>query len=105
MSLAAGIELEDGRTAPAQVKLLDFDRRKMVSVVELTIHEGRKRQVRRMFEALNRPVHKLARTRIGGVSLDDLPAGRWRRLTEAEVAGLLQAASLGPVSRSRTKRP
>jgi len=91
-ALRDGITLEDGKTAPAKVRLIDYDRRKAVTRVELTIHEGRKRQVRRMFAALNRPVQKLVRTRIGNVSTGSLEPGQWRSLTDDEVASLLKAA-------------
>jgi 23S rRNA pseudouridine2605 synthase len=94
--LTYGIELEDGKTAPAKVRVLSFDRRSAVSRVEITIHEGKKRQVRRMFEAVNHPVQRLVRTRIGTVSLDDLGPGQWRALTNREVRALLQSATPEP---------
>jgi len=90
--LRTGVKLEDGITAPAQVSLLrvlDGGRR---SVVEITIHEGRKRQVRRMFEAIGHKVERLVRTKIDGIEIGDLPVGKWRHLTEQEVQRLLEAA-------------
>jgi 23S rRNA pseudouridine2605 synthase len=95
-SLSYGIELEDGKTSPAKVQVLGFDRRSAVSRVEITIHEGKKRQVRRMFEAVNHPVQRLVRTRVGNVSLDDLPSGQWRPLTKREVKSLLETATPEP---------
>jgi 23S rRNA pseudouridine2605 synthase len=83
--LQEGIELEDGRTAPAQATLLGAD------VVELTIHEGRKHQVKRMFEAVGHPVRRLHRARYGGLTLAGLGPGEWRELTEAELARLRAA--------------
>jgi 23S rRNA pseudouridine2605 synthase len=80
--LAGGIELEDGRTAPARVRRLAPDR------VELTIHEGRKHQVKRMLEALGYPVVSLHRSRYAGLELADLEPGRARDLDPAEVAAL-----------------
>jgi 23S rRNA pseudouridine2605 synthase len=83
--LREGIELEDGRTAPARVKRLGSDR------IELTIHEGRKRQVRRMLEAVGHPVIALERVRFGPLWLGKLEEGRHRRLTAAEIEKLRRA--------------
>ena len=80
--LAEGIELEDGLTAPARTRLVAADR------VELTIHEGRKHQVKRMLEAVGHPVLQLHRSRYAGLDLAGLEAGRWRELTAEEVASL-----------------
>jgi 23S rRNA pseudouridine2605 synthase len=80
--LREGVELDDGRTAPARVRALGPD------VVELTIHEGRKRQVRRMLEEVGHTVHALRRVRFGPLRLVDLPEGTWRRLTAAETERL-----------------
>ena len=81
-ALRAGVELEDGRTAPALVRRLGDD------IIELPIHEGRNRQVRRMCQAVGHPVLELARTRFGPLALDGLAPGAHRRLTDAEVARL-----------------
>jgi 23S rRNA pseudouridine2605 synthase len=83
--LAEGIKLEDGRTAPARARLVAADR------VELTIHEGRKHQVKRMLEAVGHPVRRLHRSRYAGLDLAGLEAGRWRELSAEEVAGLKRA--------------
>jgi pseudouridine synthase len=80
--LATGIELEDGRTAPARVRLLAPSR------VELTIHEGRKHQVKRMLEVVGHPAVRLHRSRYGPLTLAGLPPGAWRELDPAEVDGL-----------------
>jgi 23S rRNA pseudouridine2605 synthase len=80
--LREGIELEDGRTAPAKV------RQRKPGTVELTIHEGRKRQVRRMLEEVGHPVRELRREALGPLRLGDLPEGEHRRLTPAEVERL-----------------
>jgi 23S rRNA pseudouridine2605 synthase len=77
--LAEGVELEDGVTAPAEVRRLG------PSVVELSIHEGRNRQVRRMLEAVGHPVRRLHRSRYAGLTLDRVEPGRWRELTPDEV--------------------
>jgi 23S rRNA pseudouridine2605 synthase len=92
-ALRAGVELDDGRTAPAQVRLLGPHE------LELTIHEGRKRQVRRMCEAVGHRVVELRRVAFGPLRLGDLGAGRHRRLTAAEVARLRKAAR-GPRERA-----
>jgi 23S rRNA pseudouridine2605 synthase len=81
-ALREGVDLEDGRTAPARVRSLRPD------VLELRIHEGRKRQVRRMCEAVGHPVRSLQRVAIGSLTLGDLPEGAHRRLSDAEVRGL-----------------
>jgi len=80
--LQRGIELEDGVTAPARV------RRVAPSTVELTIHEGRNRQVKRMLDAVGHPVTRLHRSAYAGLSADDLAPGEWRELTSAEVERL-----------------
>jgi 23S rRNA pseudouridine2605 synthase len=85
-ALRAGVELDDGRTAPAHVRLLGPHE------LELTIHEGRKRQVRRMCEAVGHRVVELRRVAFGPLRLGDLGAGRHRRLTAAEVERLRKAA-------------
>jgi 23S rRNA pseudouridine2605 synthase len=84
-ALRAGVDLDDGRTAPARVRRLGPD------LLELRIHEGRKRQVRRMCETVGHPVRSLARVAFGPLALGDLPEGAHRRLTEAEVRRLREA--------------
>jgi pseudouridine synthase len=81
-ALAEGIELEDGPTAPARARLLGPSR------VELTLHEGRNRQVRRMLEAVGHPVQRLRRSRYAGLSVGRLGRGQFRELTREEVARL-----------------
>jgi 23S rRNA pseudouridine2605 synthase len=83
--LREGVDLDDGRTAPARVKRLAADR------VELTIHEGRKRQVRRMLEAVGHPVIALERVRFGPLWLGKLEEGQHRRLTAPEIEKLRRA--------------
>lgn len=76
----------DGPTAPARVKVISQNER--VSVIEIEIHEGRKRQVRRMCEFVGHPVLALQRVRIGDLTLGKLKPGEYRRLTEAEIEKL-----------------
>jgi 23S rRNA pseudouridine2605 synthase len=80
--LAEGVELDDRRTAPARVRRLG------PSLVELTIHEGRKHQVKRMLGAVGHPVSRLHRNRYAGLTLDGLAPGEWRELTSDEVKRL-----------------
>ena len=84
--LRSGLQLSDGPTRPAVVKRLRDSER--YSFVEITITEGRNRQVRRMIEALGAKVLKLVRTAIGEIRIGDLPIGKWRDLTEEELRGL-----------------
>jgi 23S rRNA pseudouridine2605 synthase len=84
--LRQGVELSDGRTRPAIVKRLRDSGRH--THLEITITEGRNRQVRRMLEAVDSKVLKLVRTAIGPIRIGDLRIGTWRVLTAGEVAGL-----------------
>jgi pseudouridine synthase len=80
--LRDGVELEDGRTAPAGVRSVASSR------IELTLHEGRNRQVRRMCEAVGHPVRGLHRSRYADLDLRGLAPAEWRQLTKSEVAAL-----------------
>lgn len=86
LKLQKGIRLEDGVTAPAKVGLIR--KTNANSWLEITIHEGRKRQIRRMFERIGHPVIKLKRVRIDGIELGNLPPGNFRYLTPEEVKRL-----------------
>ena len=77
--LAKGVELDDGPTAPAKVRKVS------ARVVELTLREGRNRQVRRMAEAVGNDVAELQRVRFGSLALGELAEGRARRLRPAEI--------------------
>ncbi|CAH2715692.1 Ribosomal large subunit pseudouridine synthase B [Neobacillus rhizosphaerae] len=92
--LQKGIRLEDGKTAPAKVKMLSGDKKKQSAIVEISIHEGRNRQVRRMFEAIGHDVMKLKRERYGFLTLNGLKAGEARELTPHEVKQL-RALAMG----------
>ena len=87
-ALAEGIELEDGPTAPARVRSLGPGR------LELALHEGRHRQVRRMLEAVGHPVHRLRRSRYAGLTTGRLGRGQFRELTRDEVVRLRRLAGL-----------
>jgi 23S rRNA pseudouridine2605 synthase len=80
--LANGVELDDGRTAPAKARRLG------PAKLELTLHEGRKHQVKRMCEAVGYPVLQLHRSRYAGLTVEGLEPGRWRELDPTEVKSL-----------------
>jgi pseudouridine synthase len=86
--LAAGLELEDGTTAPALVRRLGRNR------LELVLHEGKNRQVRRMCEAVGHAVQRLHRSGYAGLDLNGVEAGAWRELTRAEVEALRRLVGL-----------
>jgi 23S rRNA pseudouridine2605 synthase len=85
--LAEGVELVDGRTAPARARRLGPSR------VELTLHEGRKHQVKRMLEAVGHPVRRLHRSRYAGLDLTGVAPGEWRELGAAEIEALVTVAA------------
>jgi 23S rRNA pseudouridine2605 synthase len=102
-ALRAGVELDDGLTAPARVRRVGLDR------LELTIHEGRNRQVRRMCEAVGHPVRRLERVAFGPLGLDGLKPGAHRRLTPHEIESLASAGTAtrpgaAPSSAARSRR-
>lgn len=92
--LRSGIQLEDGMTKPAEVRTLRHHPRE--SVLEITIYEGRNRQVRRMFDAVGHPVKRLKRVQFGPLKLDTLQTGKWRYVTEEEWKELYLSAELTP---------
>ena len=87
-TLAEGVQVEDGRTAPARVRRLGRGR------LELTIHEGRTHQVKRMCEAIGHPVRRLHRSRYAGIGVQGLAPGAWRALSREEVAALRRLVGL-----------
>jgi 23S rRNA pseudouridine2605 synthase len=93
-SLRAGVQLEDGITAPARVRRLAPD------TIEITIHEGRNRQVKRMCEYVGHRVRQLERVRFGPLLLGELKPGAFRRLTETELKALQEAGAGSPIRRS-----
>lgn len=98
-ALRTGVRLEDGMTAPAEVELVgtkDHPAGSPNAVVRLVIHEGRKRQIRRMLEATGHPVLALRRTGIGPIKLGRLREGGWRLLVAGELAALRRATGLTP---------
>lgn len=95
--LQRGIELEDGKTAPAKVSMTTVDRKANKAICEITIHEGRNRQVRRMFEAIGTPVVKLKREKFAFLDLTGLNPGEFRELTKHEVKRLRVLAETGRI--------
>lgn len=95
--LQRGIKLEDGKTAPAKVSMTSFDEQAGKAICEITIHEGKNRQVRRMFEAIGTPVVKLKRERFAFLDLTGLNPGEYRELTKHEVKLLRVLAETGKI--------
>jgi 23S rRNA pseudouridine2605 synthase len=87
--LREGVDLDDGRTAPAKARLAQTT--PTGAALEIVIHEGRNRQVRRMCEAVGHPVRRLVRTRFGPLRDHSLAPGQWRPLTQAEIRALYAA--------------
>jgi 23S rRNA pseudouridine2605 synthase len=85
--LRTGVDLDDGRSAPARV------RRVAPGEIELVLHEGRNRQVRRMLDAVGHPVVRLHRSAYAGLTLDGLDPGAWRPLERSEIEGLRRAVN------------
>ena len=87
--LEKGVKIEDYITKPAKVKILKTDLEKNISRLEITIHEGKNRQVRKMCEAIGRKVLALHRSKIENIGVKDLKLGTWRYLTKKEIEELL----------------
>lgn len=102
-TLREGVELEDGWTAPARARIVQIHGD--TSAIELVIHEGRKRQVRRMCEAVDHPVIRLVRTSIGSLGDRSLAPGSWRRLEPREVRQLYASSNPAPEATGTPARP
>lgn len=89
-NLRKGVEIDNYITRPAKVKILKTDKEKNISRLEITIHEGKNRQVRKMCEAVGSKVIALHRSKIGDISVKDLKIGTWRFLNEEEIEKLLK---------------
>ena len=89
-SLRQGVQIEDYVTKPAKVKILKTDNEKDISRLQITIHEGKNRQVRKMCEAVGRKVLALHRSKIGNIEVKELELGKWRHLTLKEINELLK---------------
>lgn len=95
--LERGIELDDGMTAPAAVKMRTYDKKTQTTIVEITIHEGRNRQVRRMFDAIGCPVESLKREEFAILTTRGLNAGEAREITLHEMKQLRVLAETGKI--------
>jgi 23S rRNA pseudouridine2605 synthase len=90
--LRAGVKLDDGMTSPAEVEYADINPEKNETIVQITIYEGRNRQVRRMFESISFPVIRLKRIKFGPIFLTGVPRGKYRHLSPNEIKELKDAA-------------
>ena len=88
--LRNGVDIGDFVTNKANVKILKIDEEKNISRLQITIHEGKNRQVRRMCEAIGKKVLSLHRAKIGNISVKDLKLGTWRYLRKSEIDNLLK---------------
>ncbi len=90
--LINGVKIEEDNytTKPAKVKILKIDSEKQISRLEITIHEGKNRQVRKMCEAIGKKVQALHRSKIGKLDVKDLKIGTWRYLTKQEISDILK---------------
>ena len=89
-SLRTGVKIDEYITKPAKVKILKTDIEKNISRLEIIIHEGKNRQVRKMCEAIGKKVQALHRTKIGNINVKDLKLGQWRYLNEEEIHELVK---------------
>jgi pseudouridine synthase len=107
--LARGMPIDGRRTAPAKIRASEpfVKGGGEQTIVEISIHEGRQRQVRRMFDAVGHPVVRLKRVRIGPLEDPDMPVGHWRELTPKEIAELqrVSGAAGGSTGTRRRQRP
>ena len=95
--LCNGVELEDGVTSPAEINLLNVE--KNSAMFEITIREGRNRQIRRMLAAVGCEVKKLTRIKFAGLTLDGVEVGKYRRLTSKEIKSLYKLCRVDKIQR------
>ncbi|MBP1999503.1 23S rRNA pseudouridine2605 synthase [Paenibacillus shirakamiensis] len=101
--LKQGVMLEDGMTAPAELDYYDIEPGEKQSTIRITIHEGRNRQVRRMFESINHPVTRLKRISFGELHLGNMKRGLYRHLDKQEVEELMRNAKKADKPRKQIK--
>jgi 23S rRNA pseudouridine2605 synthase len=102
--LSEGIELPDGRTAPSDLRFVEYHEPTQTSVIDITLYEGRNRQVRRMMETVGHPVRELTRIAFGNLRLKGLLPGTWRKLRHEEVQALLDQARPTPTPARAARR-
>lgn len=90
IKLENGVDIGEFVTSKARVKILKIDEEKNISRLQITIHEGKNRQIRRMCEAINKKVLSLHRSKIGNLTVKDLKIGTWRYLKKSEIDNLLK---------------
>ncbi|MFC6465564.1 pseudouridine synthase [Marinilactibacillus sp. GCM10026970] len=90
MHLEKGVVFDKVKSAPAKARIIDYDRKRDISTVELTIHEGKNHQVKKMMQAIKHPVEKLTRTHYGFLTVEGMQSGVWRELKQFEVNKLKQ---------------
>jgi 23S rRNA pseudouridine2605 synthase len=105
--LEKGVTIDGRRTAAAKARFADppHKRTGAQTTIELAIHEGRQRQVRKMFDAIGHPVVRLKRVRIGPIEDPNIPPGHWRELTPQEVEKLQRSGKLAATRRADGSRP
>jgi 23S rRNA pseudouridine2605 synthase len=103
--LSEGIDLPDGKTAPADLRFVEYDAATQCTILDMTLYEGRNRQVRRMMDEVEHPVRELTRIAFGNLRLKGLAPGTWRKLFPEEVAGLMAMAQATPTPKKEERRP
>jgi 23S rRNA pseudouridine2605 synthase len=96
ITLTEGIDLPDGKTAPADLRFVEYDPATQCTIIDITLYEGRNRQVRRMMDFVGHPVRELTRISFGSLQLKGLNVGTWRKLKPDEVDALLAIAKPTP---------
>lgn len=87
-TLKNGVTIDGYKTSKAKIRILKTDEEKNITRIEVIIHEGRNRQVRKMFETIGKKVIALHRSKIGQIEVKDIKIGNWRYLTETEIKSL-----------------
>lgn len=104
IKLTKGIDLPDGKTAPADLSYVEYDPATQCTILDITLYEGRNRQVRRMLEAVGHPVRELTRIAFGNLRLKGLLPGTFRKLRPDEVQSLLDQAQPTPTPKREERR-
>jgi 23S rRNA pseudouridine2605 synthase len=105
IKLTEGVELPDGKTAPADIKFVEYDNATQCTIIDITLYEGRNRQVRRMMDIVGHPVRELKRIAFGCLQLKGLNVGTWRKLKPDEVTQILAMARPVPTPSRASRTP